>query len=137
MVVRTTAVAIGLIIEVEEDDSLTSFIEVANNVVTKHCVDEDYTAADLELIERWLSAHFYCMFRARTESEKAGPTGEKFQSKVDLGFDLSHYGSMAMRLAWGGELSALNEMAKRGGKTVVGVTALGTDNDDITIDPTG
>ena len=131
MAVRTTAEAVALIIEVEADDSLTSFIEVANNIVTKHCIDDDLTATDLELIERWLSAHFYAIMRARNTREQASDgIGESFQSKVDLGFDVTHYGQMAMRVDWSGALSALNEQAKRGGKLTISATWLGSTTEE-------
>ena len=133
MAVRTTADAVALIIEVDDDhlgtgtDDLASFIEVANNIVTKNCVDEDLTAADLELIESWLSAHFYAIMRARPTREQASQgIGETFQSKVDLGFDVTHYGQMAMRVDWSGALSALNEQAKRGGKITISASWLGS-----------
>ena len=135
MAVRTTSAAVELIIEVDASISLTSFIEVANNIVTKHCTDDDFTDADLELIERWLSAHFYTVRDMRAESEKAGPVTEKLQSKVDLGFSTSHYGQHAMLLDWSGALSALNEKIKKGtGLITAGVSWLGTEEEDVETD---
>lgn len=133
MAVRTTSTAVEAIIEVDAGDDLTPFIEVANNIVTKNCTNEDLTAIDLELIERWLSAHCYAVMRARASEERASRgIGERFQSKVDLGFDVTHYGQQAMRVDWSGALSALNEQAKRGGKITVGATWIGTLASDIT-----
>jgi hypothetical protein len=128
MAVRTTAEAVGLIIDVDSGISLTSFIEVANVVVTKHCVDGAFTVAELELVERWLAAHFHAIRDPRTTQERAGSVGESYQSRVDLGFDVTHYGQMAMRLDWSGALSKLNEQAKNGGKIIAGVTWLGTES---------
>lgn len=122
---RTTSALIGGIIEVDEDIVLTPFIETANAFVTEHCSEDDYDAVRLELIERWLAAHFYTVRDMRAESEKAGSTMEKKQSKVDLGFDTSHYGQIAMRLDTRGGLSRLNEQAKRGGGVSVGAAWLG------------
>jgi len=129
---RTTPTLIGGIIEWDSDESkvtfisMTPFIDVANELVTECCGSSGYTAMRLELIERWLSAHFYTVRDPRVESEKAGPVSEKFQSKVGLGFDTSHYGQMAMRLDTEGGLAALNEQVKKGKKVTVGVTWLGT-----------
>ena len=127
MAVRTTAEAVGLIIDVDSGISLTPFIEVANAVVTKHCVDGAFTVAELELVERWLAAHFYAIRDPRITQERAGSVGESYQGKVDLGFDVTHYGQMAMRLDWSGALSKLNEQAKKGGKITAGVVWLGTE----------
>ena len=129
---RTTAVLVGGVIEWDSDESKSSFISmfpfiaVANELVTECCSSDDYTSTRLELIERWLSAHFYTVRDPRAESEKAGSVSERFQSKVDLGFDTSHYGQMAMRLDTEGCFAALNERMKKGKQATVGVTWLGT-----------
>ena len=129
MAVRTTSAAVELIIEVDSSIALDSFIEIANSMVTQHCSVDDYDAADLELIERWLSAHFYCMRDPRAESEKAEEVSQKVQSKVDLGLSTSHYGQTAMTLDWAGGLAALNERTKSGKTQALGVSWLGTDDD--------
>ena len=129
---RTTSTLVGGIIEWDSDDSKSSYIDmapfilVANELVTEFCSSDDYTTIRLELIERWLSAHFFTIRDPRAESEKAGSVSEKFQSKVDLGFDTSHYGQMAMRLDTEGGLAALNEQIKKGRKVTVTATWLGT-----------
>ena len=96
---RTTDSLVEGIIEVYTGITLTPFIDAANMLVTKCCTDltVDYTAAELVVIETWLSAHFYTVKDMRAEMERAGSVQEKVQSKVDLGFDPSHYGQMAMR----------------------------------------
>jgi len=132
MAVRTTDAEVEAIIEVDENISLTPFITAANQVVTDNCTDYDdeYSADKLILIETWLAAHFYTVRDMRAESEKAGSVSEKKQSKVDLGFDTSHYGQMAMRLDNLGGLAALNEKIKMGTFSPVSVTWLGTEADD-------
>jgi len=131
---RTTSALVGGIIEWDSDDSkstyidMAPFIAVANALVTECCSADDYTTTRLELIERWLSAHCYTIRDMRAESEKAGSVSEKFQSKVDLGFDTSHYGQMAMRLDTEGGLAALNERIKKGKKVTVSVSWLGTED---------
>ena len=123
---RTTSILVGGIIEVDANITLTPFIEAANELVTECCSSSGYTALRLAQIEKWLSAHLYTVRDPRAESEKAGSVSEKFQSKVDLGFDTSHYGQMAMRLDTEGGLAALNERIKKGKRATVGVTWLGT-----------
>ena len=134
MAVRTTAGAVELIIEVDVTILLTSFIEAANNIVTQQCVHVDFTAATLELIERWLSAHFYTVRDMRAFQEQAGSVRQELQSAVNLGFDTSHYGQMAMRLDWSGALGALNEQIKKGVGGSPGITWLGTEETEVESD---
>lgn len=122
---RTTVEAVGLIIELDASISLTPFIEAANALVTEHCAALSATAA--ELVERWLSAHFYAMRDPRSTSESAGGVSTSYQSRVGLGFDLTHYGQMAMRLDTSGGLALLNEQTKRGSKRTPSVSWLGTE----------
>lgn len=124
---RTTSTLVGGIIEVDATISLDPFIEIATAFVTEKCSVDDYDVVRLELIERWLSAHFYTVRDMRAESEKGGPTSEKKQSKVDLGFDSSHYGQTAMRLDTAGGLASLNTLMKGRGSQPVGITWLGTE----------
>lgn len=127
---RTTDELIEGIIDVDSAITLTPFITAANMLVTEFCtnLDNDYTDAQLVVIETWLSAHFYTVRDMRAESEKAGPVSEKFQSKVDLGLSTSHYGQMAMTLDFRGGLASLNEKIKNGKSSTIGFTWLGTEN---------
>jgi len=129
---RTTEESVQGIIEHDATISLTPFIEVANALVTELCTDDSYDDTRLELIERWLSAHFYAIRDPRAESEKAGSVSVKYQSKVELGFDVTHYGQMAMRLDTAGGLAALNVQAKKGGKKTVSATWGGKTTADMT-----
>ncbi len=130
---RATDALVEGVIEVDSAITLTPFITAANAIVTECCTDltVDYTAAQLVIIETWLAAHIYTIRDMRAETEKAGPVSEKFQSKVDLGFDTSHYGQMAMRLDWKGGLAALNEQIKKGTKKTPLMTWLGKEEDDL------
>ncbi len=123
---RTTSALVGGIIELDSNITITPFIDVANELVTDCCADAGYDESKLVKIETWLAAHCYTVRDPRAEMEKAGSVSEKFQSKVDLGFDTSHYGQMAMRLDTEGGLAALNEQIKRGKKVTVTATWLGT-----------
>ena len=130
MAVRTTSAAVIEIIETDVDISLTPFIEAANALVTELCGDvAAYDDTRLELIERWLSAHFYTVRDPRTTTESVRNVAETFQHREDLGFDTSHYGQMAMRLDTNGGLAALNLRIKKGGGKV-SVDYLGTENPD-------
>jgi hypothetical protein len=126
MAVRTTANAVSGIVKVKTGDDLTPFIEAANDVVTQHCTDDAFTATQLERIERWLSAHFYLVYNPVRLIDRAAVVSKQIESRVDIGFDVTRHGQMAMRLDWSGALSALNEQAKKGAQITAGVEWLGT-----------
>lgn len=125
MAVRTTAEAVGKIIEVDDTIDLTPFIEVANQLVTDVCSDFEYAAAKLELIERWLSAHFYAIRDMRSADEGAGSVRQSYQYKVDLFLANTMYGQQAMMIDTEGGLRALND---RKGITIGDVSWAGTEN---------
>ncbi len=125
MAIRTTDEAVEGIIEVDETISLTPFIETASALTDDvAAADSTITAARLELIERYLSAHFYTLRDPRPTAERAGPVSTNYQSNVGQGFKSSHYGQMAISLDSSGTLKRMSE-----GKRVGGVTWLGLDED--------
>lgn len=130
---RTTSEAVAAIIDVDSSIDLTPFITTANLLVTTHCaaLNSDYTATELEEIERYLAAHLSTLIDPRPTQETAGKVSAWYQSKVDLGFATSHYGQMAMLLDWYGGLAALNERMKKGGKKTVGISWLGTESETL------
>ena len=133
---RTTRAQVGQIIKLDpeiipDDAAMEPFITIANELVTERCTGDAgpttaYNDERLELIERWLTAHFYTHRDPRATGEKAGSVGVTFQSKVGLGFDTSHYGQAAMRFDTNGSLAKLNNDMKKG-KSVASLTWLGTD----------
>lgn len=127
---RTTVEAVEAIIEVDELIlDIEPFIEAANSLVTRICVkdDSDYSDADLELIERWLSAHFYAIRDPRLTEEGAGSVRARYESKVDLGFNLTRYGQQALLLDTEGGLAKLQNEILKGGRKNVKMVWLGTD----------
>lgn len=124
---RTTSEQVEGIIEVDEDVSLTPFIAMANELVTEVCVPAGYTAERLELIERWLAAHFYRSRDPAISYEVAGPTAATYQYKVGLYFANTSYGQMALTLDTAGGLAALSKRMEEGkGSTKAGISWLGT-----------
>jgi hypothetical protein len=67
-----------------------------------------YTAVRLELIERWLAAHFYTVFDPRTESEGAGQGRARFEGKTAMYLQSSKYGQHACLLDTNGSLAELS-----------------------------
>jgi len=113
-VIRTNATLVAEIIEVDPRINLDPFILSASVLVDE--IEQNsrstLTPERLELIERWLAAHFYAMRDPRAETERAGSVGVTYQSKVDLNLSLSHYGQMAIVLDTTGTLRLLSEAGK-------------------------
>jgi hypothetical protein len=116
MAIRTTEAAVQGIIEVDSAIALDPFIESASALVDDIAALEDPpNATRLELIERYLSAHFYTLRDPRVTSEKAGPVSANYQSKVDMGLNTSHYGQMAISLDNSGLLTSASKGKVAGG----------------------
>lgn len=110
---RTTAIAVGKLIEVDVGDDLTPFIDSAAVVVDEiAALPNASSLIEQELVERWLAAHFYGVFQQRPASEKAGPVAESKQFWVGYGFQTTMHGSQAMLLDSTGHLVELNSKAK-------------------------
>lgn len=124
MAIRTTEAAVAGIIEVDPDIPLAPFIETASNLTDRVAAgDFPVTLTTLELIERWLSAHFYAQRDPRVTSERAGSVGASYQSAVKTGLKNTHYGQMALSLDPTGILASLAD-----GSRVATVTWLGTES---------
>jgi hypothetical protein len=86
------------------DKPLTPFIDLAHLVVEENLAAEGLTEARLKEIERWLSAHFYCILSPRANSESAGvSTSYEANSKAE-GFQSTRYGLQACALDTTGTL---------------------------------
>lgn len=109
MAIRTTDSAVTGIIEVDVDIPLTPFIETANNLVDRVCVNSEYSDATLELIERWLSAHFYATRDPRASMERAGSVEEQFEGSTKVGLSNTRYGQQALLLDTAGNLALLDQ----------------------------
>lgn len=125
---RTTPELVGGIIEVDASIGLAPFIETASALVDDIAKADDeatLTDARLELIERWLSAHFYAVRDPRAFRERADRIELTYQSKVDLNLSVTHYGQQAMILDTTGWLRAASDNKRR----TVSATWLGDEND--------
>ena len=127
MAIRTTAILVAGIIDVDSGIDITPFIAAASHLVDHCCSTDDYTATQLELIERYLSAHIYTLRDPRATMERAGSVQASYQSKVDLVLSTSHYGQTAMAMDFEGGLAALNNSTKTGRKKTVSINYLGTE----------
>jgi hypothetical protein len=74
------------------------------------------TAAELELIERWLSAHAYAMVDQPYASKSTGGASGSYQGRTDMMLEATKYGQMALALDWTGCLSAVSKQARAGAR---------------------
>lgn len=122
---RTTPLLVQGIIEVDTSIPVDPFIEAATMLIDRvvaTALDEDdlpyYTAPQLEIIERWLSAHFYAVRDPRAVTEGAGSVIARYESHVELNLNNTRYGQQAMLLDSAGGLAALNNDMKKGKRKV-------------------
>jgi hypothetical protein len=111
---RTTPQLVRGVIRVKDGVDLTPFIDSASLLVTKECTSSGYTDGHLELIERWLAAHFYDVNFPRRSMGGAGEgvTEQMEPVRVDLGFNNTKYGQQALRLDVAGNLAGLENWQK-------------------------
>lgn len=137
---RTTKELVAEIVDLDPTKKVDPFIEAATYLVTRCCstaVVGDttvpyYSDEDLELIERWLAAHFYCVMDSRALQEGVSSLRIQYQSRVDIGLDVTHYGQQAKLLDTAGGLAALDAAASSGRlKLKGGVKWLGTPNEEV------
>lgn len=131
---RTNSDKVAAIIEVDDAIPLGPFIDAANELVTEVCATildvhtkaPYYSDVRLEMIETWLTAHFYAIRDPRLTS--VAPTGlsVSYESQVALGFNLTRYGQQALRLDTKSGLATLEKRTLKGGGKL-GVLWMGTD----------
>jgi hypothetical protein len=110
---RTTRELVEGVCELDSEIDLDPFIETANNIVTQVCLDSDYSDETLELIERWLSAHFYkCGKDPASQQEQAGKVSVTYQGRTYTGLRHSTWGQMAMLIDTAGNLKILDDNSK-------------------------
>lgn len=119
---RTTPAAVRKICEVDDDfddAALDPYLEAANSLVTDIVLpayDPPATPAKLELVERWLSAHFYSVRDPVSISEWISSLRTFYEYKVDLHLNLTRYGQQAILLDTSGSLAAFNNRLKKADK---------------------
>lgn len=102
--------------DVDSPPTLTGFIATANAIVDRVATcaiskGMSLSSTELELIERWLSAHFYVMSDQNYASKSTGGQSASFQGKTDMSLAASKYGQAAMNVDYSGCLSAISKRA--------------------------
>lgn len=131
---RTTSTLVGLLLgnsathskargDWDGETDLDQFIGAATVVVDEvaACADRkvsagslasDLTDTELELIERWLSAHCYALNDQTLASKNTRGAGGTFHGQTGMHLESTRYGQMAMTLDRSGCLAALHNRAR-------------------------
>lgn len=118
MAYATTDAAVRALLDNPDPNADYTFaLDTAYNIVTENCTDSGQSDTTLELIVRWLAAHFVEVRRARLRRDAVKTAEGEIISQSDLGFDVTHYGQQAMRIDKSKALARLNNSAKTEGKT--------------------
>ena len=129
---RTNEDAVKGIVEVDGSIDLQPFIDTANSLVTDVCAPaaNKLSDAQLELIERWLAAHFYCIIDPQTVREEVSTLRTVYQQQVGYGLDQTRYGQQAKLLDTSGALAAYDNSLKKTRKRNVSVKWVGSQTND-------
>jgi len=125
---RTTEAAVKLILsdhyDTEKNPSLDSFIATAASLVGRITTKNTsggfgMSDADLELVERWLSAHFYTHSDMIAASKSTGGSASgSFQGQTGMYFDSTLYGQTAKMLDATGLLANIQKESQEGKQRV-------------------
>lgn len=117
---RTTAEAVQGLLgrQYDEDLSVDVFIDTASVVVDRmvQCAARKsvtFTAAELELIERWLACHYYGSSDQFLSSKSTGGASGSYQGQTAMGLEGTKYGQSALGLDHSGCLSVLGKAKPR------------------------
>lgn len=126
---RTTEAAVRKLIETDVD--MSPFMEAASVIVDDIAAANTVSDSRLELIERWLSAHFIEIRDPRPSSESAGGVSQSFaMGSRGMYFELTFYGQQAMLLDSTGTLIGLQSDAKSGALSRVTCELVRTTSDN-------
>ena len=115
---RTNEDAVALIIQVDRtiitdfDPFMASADIIVDNVVAVAPIPSD---ARLELVARYLAAHFIAIAQGQIQMEKVKSIQQQFATYVDKGFAITHWGSTAMMVDTTGRLAAFHTRLMEGG----------------------
>jgi hypothetical protein len=113
---RTTPEDVGTVITLPVGVDVNAYIDSAAIIVNAVCLDSEYTGTTLEMIERWLAAHFIAVNYPRNArlAIGGGPQLQREPGKWDLGLNFTKYGQQAMRIDYKGNLAALEQEMLKG-----------------------
>jgi hypothetical protein len=89
-------------------DIASSIVDQANTLAFS-AKGFSLTPTQLELMERWLAAHFYCTMDPIFMQKATDGASGSFQRKVGDGFDATDYGKAACNVDTSGVLTAIGK----------------------------
>ena len=108
---RTTEDRVNLLIQYDLTiiTDIQSFIDDASMLVDNIVAIAPLpSTALLEIVERYLAAHFIAIADPRVDTEKVKSLQTKYQYLLDKGFAITHWGTTAMMVDTTGRLAAFN-----------------------------
>jgi len=117
---RTSSSAVQAILgpnyDAEAATDVSPFIATATAVVDRISSEASgrgltIDSTMLEIIERWLAAHYYGISDQFYSSRSTDGASGSFQGQTQMGFDATLYGQQAKRLDWTGTLAAMDSNA--------------------------
>lgn len=116
--------AVSKIINASSGIDFDPFIETATDIVDDVAVEagSNYDSVKLELIERWLSAHFVAIYESQPDRYEIGPAEQETMTNIGRGLDLTKWGQMAQVLDNRGYLSTLSKKRKTASVVWLGET---------------
>jgi hypothetical protein len=90
-------------------DERTMAIATAHAIVYEYLDGYGVPLTILDIVERYLSAHFICITYPQTVFESVGKLQQSFSMKVALGFDQTRFGQQAKKLDPTGQLKKLDD----------------------------
>jgi len=134
MATRTSSASVQALLGQNYDGSttLTPFIDTATALVdwlSSQDSDGELNSTLLELIERYLAAHFYHPVNQFVQAEGAGGASNTYQGQTGQGFSSTMYGQTALRLDVTG-LLAKRELESQQGRSKATVGWLGKTTDE-------
>ena len=134
MAIRTTETAVKTILGTQYDSlrvpEVYPYMEAAGVMIDRmiECATErgiTHSTAELEIIERWLSAHFYGQMDQMFSSKSTEGASASFQGQWAKYLDNTRYGQMAMKLDKSGCLELIGADTGETGRRVAGASWLG------------
>ncbi len=128
---RTSAAAVKLVLgdasthadgagDYDGTRDLTPFIDAASAIVDRvvTCATAKgitLSASVLELIERWLAAHAYCLSDQTFASKSTAGASASFHGQTGMHLESTRYGQMAAALDYSGCLNSIGNRRSAGG----------------------
>lgn len=139
---RTTSALVEAIVDINPGLDLTPYIVAANQITTGVCTyqtpkhpcpgrpipyTDGFIGSQMEIIERWLAAHFYGVYDALLSASRALDASVQFQFKIAYDLRNTRYGQQAIMLDFQGNLAKWNNSAGVLKRIKISMGWLGTD----------